>query len=210
MTEPRLAEAFRRLQVDLRALKVRWALVGGLAVSARAEPRTTRDIDVAIAVAGDPQAEDLIHRLRARGYLDEVVMEHRDVGRLSTVRLTRRGGKDDIFFDLLFASSGIEPEVADEAQLLEILPGLFAPVASIGHLLALKVLALRPDRPQERPQDFTDIRELLRVADDSDLRRARAALELISRRGYDRGKNLEAELEKQLTQFRYEQDGVRR
>lgn len=210
MMEPRLAEAFRRLQVDFRALRIQWALVGGLAVSARAEPRTTRDIDVAIAVAGDGEAEEIIRRLRDRGYLDEVVMEHRDRDRLSTVRLTRRGDESGIFFDLLFASSGIEPEVVERADLLEILPGLFAPVAGIGHLLALKVLALRPDRPQERPQDFTDIRELLGVADDSDLRRARAALELISRRGYDRGKALEAELEKQLTHFRQEQDGVRR
>lgn len=210
MMEPRLAEAFRRLQVDFRALRIQWALVGGLAVSARAEPRTTRDIDVAIAVAGDREAEEVIRRLRDRGYLDEVVMEHRDVERLSTVRLTRRGDESGIFFDLLFASSGIEPEVVERADLLEILPDLYAPVAEIGHLLALKVLALRPDRPEERPQDFTDIRELLGVADDSDLRRARAALELISRRGYDRGKALEEELEKQLTHFRQEQDGVRR
>jgi predicted nucleotidyltransferase len=204
MTEPRLAGAFRRLQVDLRALKVRWALVGGLAVSARAEPRTTRDIDVAVAVAGDSEAESLIRRLRDRGYLDEVVMEHRDVSRLSTVRLTHRGGESDILFDLLFASSGIEPEVVAEADLLEILPALYAPVASIGHLLALKVLALRPNRPQERPQDFADIRELLRVAEEEDLRRARAALELIARRGYGRGKHLEMELEEQLRQFRLE------
>jgi hypothetical protein len=36
---------------DLDGLDVGWALVGGLAVSARAEPRTTRDVDVAVAVA---------------------------------------------------------------------------------------------------------------------------------------------------------------
>ena len=100
MTEPRLAEALRRLQADFEVLGIRWGLVGGLAVSARAEPRTTRDIDVAIAVAGDRQAETLIRRLRDRGYLDEVVMEHRDMERLSTVRLTRRGGAVDLFFDL--------------------------------------------------------------------------------------------------------------
>ena len=47
-----LADALIRLDADLRAIRARWALVGGLAVSARAEPRTTRDIDVAIALAG--------------------------------------------------------------------------------------------------------------------------------------------------------------
>ncbi len=53
MAEPRLAEAFVRLQGDLKAIGASWALVGGLAVSARAEPRTTRDIDVAVAVGDD-------------------------------------------------------------------------------------------------------------------------------------------------------------
>lgn len=202
MTEPRLADALRRLQTDLRLLDVHWALVGGLAVSARAEPRTTRDIDVAIAVANDHEAEGLIRRLRDRGYLDEVVMEHRDTERLSTVRFTHRGGAVDLFFDLLFASSGIEPEVVAGADRLEILPRLVVPVASVGDLLALKVLALRPDRPQERPQDFADIRELLRVASDLDLDRARRALELVAERGYARGKDLQAEIEERLRQFR--------
>lgn len=204
MSEPRLGEALRRFQVDLQVLGVGWALVGGLAVSARAEPRTTRDIDVAIAVADDREAESLIRRLRDRGYLDEVVMEHRDVGRLSTIRLTRRGAAVDLFFDVLFASSGIEPEVVEGADTLEVLPGLAVPVAGVGHLLALKLLALRPDRPHERPQDFADIRELLRVASDDDLRRTREALALISARGYDRGKDLAAGLEEQLRQFRHE------
>lgn len=201
MIEPRLTAGLRRLQADLSALRIPWALVGGLAVSARAEPRTTRDIDVAIAVADDREAEDVVQRLRGRGYLDEVVMEH-EVGRLATVRLTRRGDPSNIFLDLLFASSGIEPEVVQNAERLEVLPGLYTPVARVSDLLALKVLALRPKRPEERPQDFTDIRELLRVAGEHDLRQARLALELIARRGYDRGKDLEVELEKQIRRFR--------
>lgn len=201
MSEPRLAAAFRRLQVDLRVVGVRWALVGGLAVSARAEPRTTRDIDVAIAVASDPEAEEVVVRLRQRGYLEQELMEHRDAGRLATVRLIRRDAPE-IYFDLLFASSGIEAEVVAEADLLEVLPGLYSPVATVGHLLAMKILALRKDRPQERPQDFADIRELLRVATAEDVRRARTALETISRRGYDRGKELVAEFEEQILDLR--------
>lgn len=111
-----------------------------------------------------------------------------------------------ILADLLFGSSGIEREVVEAADMLEIFPQTFAPVAKTGHLLALKVLAFRPDRPQERPQDLTDIRELLRVADDEELTRAREALDLISRRGFDRGKDLQAEFEEQLRQFREGQD----
>lgn len=202
MTEPRLARAFLRLEADLRALGVPWALVGGLAVSARAEPRTTRDIDVAVAVRDDRAAESVVKLLRERGYLDQVIMDHRDIERLSTVRFTRRGDVSGVFYDLLFATAGIESEVVAEADVLEVLPGLFAPVAKTGHLLAFKVLALRPDRPQDRPQDFADIRELLSVADEVELQRARAAIELISRRGFDRGKDLDRLFEEQLAQFR--------
>lgn len=198
-----LADALIRLEADLRAIRARWALVGGLAVSARAEPRTTRDIDVAIAVAGDREAEAVARQLTAaRGYRIETHLEQEQTGRLATVRLLTPEQTPGILADLLFASSGIEREVIAEADVLEVLPGFFAPVAKTGHLLALKVLALRPENPQERPQDAADIRELLRVADREEIRRARDAIDLISRRGFDRGKDLGAEFERQLSQFR--------
>ena len=198
-----LADALIRLDADLRAIRARWALVGGLAVSARAEPRTTRDIDVAIAVAGDREAEAVARQLTAaRGYRIETHLEQEQTGRLATVRLLTPEQTPGILADLLFASSGIEREVVAQADVLEVLPGFFAPVAKTGHLLALKVLALRSENPQERPQDPADIRELLRVADRQEIQRARDALDLISRRGFDRGKDLGAELEVQLHQFR--------
>jgi hypothetical protein len=210
MIQPRLAEALIRLGADLQAIRAGWALVGGLAVSARSEPRTTRDIDAAVVVADDREAEQVVVLLRNRGYVPDTVLEHTTADRLSAVRLLRRGDEESIFADLLFASSGIEREIVAEADVLEVLPSLFAPVAKTGHLLALKVLALRPERPQERPQDFADIRELLTVADETELRRARQALDLISRRGFDRGKDLIAEFEDQLRQFREQQRSGRR
>jgi hypothetical protein len=44
------------------------AAIGGLAVAARAEPRTTRDLDVAVAVSGDREAEGIVLAMRSRGY----------------------------------------------------------------------------------------------------------------------------------------------
>lgn len=202
MTEPRLAAALIHLESDLRAIGVPWALVGGLAVSARAEPRTTRDLDVTVSVVEDRDAMRVVREMTARGYRIDAHLEQESTKRLATVRFQMPAPSTGILADLLFASSGIEAEVAAEADLFEVLPGLLAPVAKTGHLLALKVLALRPDRPQERPQDFADIRELLRVGDQREIQRARHALDLISRRGFDRGKNLQAELEEQLRQFR--------
>lgn len=47
--------ALRRIAAELDLLQVSWAVVGGFAVSARAEPRFTRDVDVAVAVGGDDE-----------------------------------------------------------------------------------------------------------------------------------------------------------
>jgi predicted nucleotidyltransferase len=74
--------------------------------------------------------------------------------------------------DLLFASSGIEPEVVAAAEPLEIFPGVTAPVAQIGHLIALKLLA-RDDRT--RPQDAVDLRALCDVAPETETARTRSA-----------------------------------
>lgn len=63
----RLERALRRAGHDLNDLGRRWALVGGLAVSARTEPRFTRDIDLVVSVANDADAERLVHDLQARG-----------------------------------------------------------------------------------------------------------------------------------------------
>ncbi|MDX1999539.1 MAG: nucleotidyl transferase AbiEii/AbiGii toxin family protein [Thermoanaerobaculia bacterium] len=180
--------ALRTIARDLDRAGKQWAVVGGLAVGARAEPRTTRDVDLAVAVADDRSAERLVRDLQARGYSVVAVLEQQATGRLATVRLRPPGGQEGgVVVDLLFASSGVESEVADAAESLEIVPGLVVPVAKIGHLIALKLLA-RDDR--SRPQDSDDLRALVREATEEDLLEARAALTLIEGRGFQRGRAL--------------------
>lgn len=186
-----MLEALKRASRDLAALDRSWALVGGLAVSVRTEPRFTRDVDLAVSVRGDADAEQLIGQLLAGGYRLLFTVEQDAVGRLATVRLGPPGSSSEaIVLDLLFASSGIEPELVADAELLEIWPDLRVPVPRVGHLLALKVLA-RDDL--RRPQDVADIRMLLAAADGAELQRARAALTLMTERGYHRGKDLQAD-----------------
>ena len=72
---------------ELTAAGKHFALVGGLAVSVRAEPRFTRDVDFAVAVADDPEAEALIYGLCKHGYTVAASVEHDARGRLATVRL---------------------------------------------------------------------------------------------------------------------------
>jgi Nucleotidyl transferase AbiEii toxin, Type IV TA system len=184
--------ALRRAVTDLDALKVRWALIGGLAVSVRSVPRFTKDLDFAIAVANDSEAEDVVHRLRGRGYQPAEVLEQQYVERLSGVRLERSGS--DVIVDLLFASSGIENEVVTSATRLEVLPQLSAPVATTGHLIALKTLA-------GRNQDLTDIGSLIPAASTEDLEAAREAVRLIHARGFNREQDVAADLDKLIAQI---------
>lgn len=57
--------AVARAATDLTELGARFALVGGLAVSAWGEPRYTRDVDLAVGVARDDEKERGFHRGRA-------------------------------------------------------------------------------------------------------------------------------------------------
>jgi len=66
-----------------------------------------------------------------------------------------------VFIDLLFASSGIEEELAAAAVRVD-----GVPVGTIGHLLALKVLS----ESERRLQDRIDIRHLAAVASEGDWR----------------------------------------
>jgi predicted nucleotidyltransferase len=179
--------ALRRIVADLNAVvEGRWALVGGLAVSARTIPRFTKDLDFAVAVAGDDEAQDVVLRLRSRGYTPVTVLEQDYVERLSGVRLVHEDS--DVAVDLLFASSGIENEVVGSADRLEVLPGLTAPVATTAHLTALKVLA-------GRNQDLADLGYLISDASSTDLDAAREAVKLIQARGYNRGQDVIADLD---------------
>ncbi len=189
----RLARALTRLESDLKALRLRWAAIGGLAVAARAEPRTTRDLDVAIAVAGDREAEAIVLALRSRGYYEvpkQAVMEQKDVGRLATVRLVvpgeKRGG---LVVDLMFASSGVEPEIVRAAEVMQVMPKVSVPVVRTGHLYALKILA-------GRPKDQEDCEALRRRMKPEDFHEALDTLDLITQRGYHRGKDLRKEFER--------------
>jgi predicted nucleotidyltransferase len=168
------------------------ALLGGLAVSAWTEPRFTRDVDLAVAVASDEDAERLIHRLQGRGYSLLATVEQTDVARLATARLLPPGQVEEgMVVDLLFASSGIEPEIVSAALDLEVGGAVPAKVACIGHLVALKLLA---HDPIKRPQDGLDLRALRSVLNDEEQARAARACELIESRGFSRGRDLRGAL----------------
>lgn len=193
----RLAAALAAAQAGLSG--VRCALVGGIAVSARADPRFTRDLDIAVEVPDDARAEAIVRGMAQRGFQIAATVEQDAAGRLATARLHAPGEPEaGIIVDLLFASSGIEPEIAGAAEVLEVFAGLKAPVARAGHLIALKLLA-RDDG--SRPQDTLDLRALIPQVTAEDLDLARAGVQLIVSRGFHRGRDLPADLEAALAEF---------
>jgi hypothetical protein len=181
-----LVESLKAAVDDLSELDCPIALVGGLAVSTRAEPRFTRDADLVVAVNSDVAAEGAINALVLRGYSVASVIEQTALQRLATVRMRSRipGGT---MVDLLFASSGIEREIAQAAEPITIARDLRMPVARIGHLIALKVLSFDD---ANRRQDAIDLDELAKVAVEDDWELASRSCELIVSRGFNRNRDL--------------------
>jgi predicted nucleotidyltransferase len=184
-------ELVREMSHHLREEGVGFALIGGLAVSVRTEPRTTKDVDFVVVAASEAALDRLIRDLRSSGWIDlanGAVFQRRATGSLALIRMVPRRDAHGPCVDLLFGTSGIEPEIVAEAQTLKVGPRLSVPVARTGHLLALKVLA-------NRLQDLADLARLLEVADSEELALAFESLALIEERGFHEGRDLRAELQ---------------
>lgn len=189
-----LPALLRRGRDDLRDLGIEHALVGGMAVSVRTEPRFTRDVDLVVVVAGDDEAEALVRTLAGRGWRAVETVEQDVVQRFATARLTTGGHGAEPVVDLLFASSGIEADIVERAEFLEVLPGLELPVATTADLVVLKLLAVDEDRPQ----DEQDLRALLADLDAHGIARARQAAEDVMTRGYARNRDLVTALDERV------------
>lgn len=175
-----------RLVHDLDSLDLDWALIGGLAVSARAEPRFTRDVDVCVVAADDRVAERVVLQLHGLGYTVLSLVEQEYRALLATVRMAPPIASG-VVVDLLFASSGVEPEIAAAAERIELLPGLTVPVARAGHLAALKLLSRDPSRPQDAA-DLIALRPVLTASDEADVL---SLAQLITQRGFNRERDLD-------------------
>lgn len=163
-----------------------WALVGALAVAARSEARATLDIDVAVAVEDPEQASEVVSSLRVMGYAWQS-----EVGGFMTSFLVPAGPEAGLRLDVLFSLAGIEAEVAKRAERIEILPGLEIPVASLGDLIAMKLLgAGEPGREH----DWRDLRSLVARASDEDLEVTLAAIASLGIQGRASAHQLEARL----------------
>ncbi len=179
----KLAEALRDLVTHLTEDGVAFAIVGGLAASAQGEARFTRDVDIAVSVADDEQAEAVVFGLSNRGYVVVTTVEQEATGRLATARLRHCSG---VSCDLVFATSGIEAEVVATATRVDVFPDLEVPTASPEALLSMKTLSAT----EQRPRDLEDLRAILHANPEYREAVVVELLEKIASRGYARGQML--------------------
>ena len=156
---PRLADALARVHALLDSRTIHHAVVGAVAVGVRTEPRFTSDIDLAVSVESDADAERVVHDMVQGGYSVLELFQTTKTEEIVTVRFLHRE-LPEIVTDLLFQTSGIEREVVSTAEQIEVFPGHWIGVARVGHLISMKLLS----RGDERPQDQTDLVKLVGVA----------------------------------------------
>jgi hypothetical protein len=190
-----LFEALAQILSRLKEQGARTALLGGWRFLHGLSP-ALHVMSISVAVQTDSDAERLLHGLLQRGYRLLATVEQTAAGRLATARLLPPDEtQEGMIVDLLFASSGIEPEIVDAAPEIDIGASTPVHVARVGHLVSLKLLA---HDPIERPQDAVDLHALRVVLDEREEQRARESCELIMQRGYHRGRDLPALLDAYL------------
>lgn len=194
--KPEQLEFHSRRAIELLSgLGVRFAVVGGIAVSFRAIERLTKDLDLAVAVEDDASAQNVVREFSQLGYLIDDVLEHDMADRMATVRMVSQGD-NPMYVDLLFASSGIESEIVDTAEEAHIFSDVNVHVATTSALIALKTLSARPSRMR----DIVDLQSLFEIASPRDLTEARQLLNLITERGFNRNKDLQKDLDGYIEQ----------
>ncbi len=187
-----LFSELRRVTNDLHQTGVAWCLVGGLGTSVYAEPRTTKDIDVVVSVPNEQQADNLKDLLLTKGYTNPQLLMHTTPTRRMGWRVFIPPSREaSIPLDILVTACGIEKNIVASATTIEILPGLSLPVATLGHLIAMKVLS---QNSFDRLQDRVDLLALLRNATEQDRIVVERSLKEIVDRGFASGRNLVEEL----------------
>lgn len=186
-------EELKKIIQDLKTLQANWALVGGLACSIYAEPRTTKDIDLVLALSEKAQLDEIVNKMLKLGYHNKQVLMHLNPAHRLGLRVSLKSNKDyAIPIDLLTATCGIEQEIVENSKSIEILPSIVLPVAMLSHILAMKILS---QNNHERIRDRADAISLISNASNEDLQKTRKALSLITERKFNRDKDLLLEFE---------------
>ena len=124
---------------------LRYALIGGLAAILHGATRTTRDVDLSLAL-DDMSTARLTDRLSDAGFRDIVV-------RGCVVQAVH---ENTYRLDIIIGASPFEAAVVAQASRRQLDEGRFASVATVEDVIAFKVVG-------GRPRDLRDIEELAEV-----------------------------------------------
>ena len=137
------------IAAELERLRVRHAVIGGIALAALGMPRTTIDLDLATDAAAQDAVIELLER---RGYQTL----HRSSGYSNHLHADARLGRVDV----VYVRAETAEQLFDGTRLLPGPGGQPIPVPRPEHLAAMKVLAMKND-PSRTFQELADIRFLL-------------------------------------------------
>ena len=146
-----LADALAQLQAFLREWKRPFALIGGVAVIARASTRPTEDIDL-IAKASPDDIDALLALAARHGYGFDA--DARELASMGLVRLYSGSKKSGYGLDILLADNAYYEQILARATPVD-LAGITLQVATAEDLVLLKLEANRPG----------DIEDILAIKD---------------------------------------------
>jgi predicted nucleotidyltransferase len=188
-----LITQLKKLSLDLNRLDIKWALVGSMACGIYTDPRTTRDIDISVIAKNKNAQEEVIQKLLELGYHSPQILMLVGPTRIIGQRIQMPSEKAiSLPIDLIFNSTGIEESIVENAKILEIIHGIKLPVASLGDLIAMKIIS---QNDSDRLKDRVDLRLLINKALESDLKITRKSLKLIQERMNLADKNLQEDLD---------------
>lgn len=197
MSYQSLGNAIKDVVKFLNDSKIDHALIGGLAVSFRTIERATVDIDLIVLANSQAESEQVIRSFQAFGFSVKTLMENKKTRAISTARLLSPN-YPNIYLDLLFGATGIEKEIIQASEPIELLPDLKVQVASLSSLIAMKVLS---SNNKDRVQDLLDLQNLIKEAESNELLEAHHLIKLIQDRGFNSGIDLFEKFEKLKSQF---------
>lgn len=181
-----LLQAFEALVSILEQRKIRYAIIGGIAVIQHTRVRTTNDIDALLSIPQIAMPE-FFNALAAGGFVVDIarnIRELRDTG-LTTVQF------QGVIVDLLKPVLPAFDHVLDRAAEMQVL-GHRVRVSSAESLIILKLISFRP-------QDETDIQDLLATYGNRlDMRYIREELDSVIDASDPRRAKLEAWIARQI------------
>lgn len=136
---------FSDLLAAFVAADVRFALLGGYAVSFHGKPRATKDMDLLVSGSGD-NPEKVARALATFGAPPNVVAAAREQSDAEVVYL----GVPPVRIDILRTADGLDTEHAIEQAIRANVGGLEVPIVTREDLIANK-------RASGRPQDLADV-----------------------------------------------------